>query len=447
MFGHRVPGAGGRAARAKVFALSPRRPALVASLALPALALVCGCGKKSSGSTAPHASESASSSAHAAASASGANVFASATAAADAAPVGDGTSTFEPAGDACKPAQAILAEYLQRGDLTIGARDNAIAAAWLVQVPNKPSQIAFGGFDGEARPLARVRGIATAKEGAPTLFPTGSDWTVSWFDDQGLAWARPRWEALPAPEVDHLTAIGASDADDVSLALAKSGSVVAVAPFGAERAQLSLFLFAPVDDSPRVRALGVTHHAKHPRHPAVAATAAGYQLAWADEGGRLATTLFDANGKEIGDGDTLAPPSDDKRDRLTLVPTDKGALALWEEKGVLLARPLDDKAHPSGPPRRVAQGKWSTAMPDKDGALVIFAGPASGSDDPPLELVRVKADGTPGDKGLRIAAATKDPPALADAGARIAIASTESMGTGVATKRAVLRTIAASCVK
>jgi hypothetical protein len=386
---------------------------------------------------------------------------------------GDGPARFDAVSGvpACAATTGEIATFLQRGDLSIAAREGAVAAAWLLQLPNKPTaQVAFGGFDGQGRQVARARGIGASRDYAPRLFATGDVWTVAWFDAEGLAFARPRWETQPAPEVTHLAALGKDVSEDVALARAPSGSLVVSAPFGPDRAQLSLFLFAPLDaaEAP-VRALAVTKHAKQPRRPAVAAHRGGYYLAWFEDGGRIAASHFDEGGKESETAATVIAAGEPGREGLALAATPAGAIAVWHEGGAVRARALDTSARPTGPVTTIGKGRWAQLLGLPDGAgegsaasgdagagsgttapvaLVAWVG-NDGKTDDQLLVAALDASAAPASAGLRISSGSlplKDPPSVSPMGARVAFAWTEVMSVGVAGKRAVLRTIAAGCV-
>lgn len=346
-----------------------------------------------------------------------------------------------------------IATYLQRAELTVAGRDGAIAASWLIKLSaTKPgAQLAFAGFALDAKQLARARGVGTANEVAPRIFENGAGWTLVWFDAEGLAYTRPRWETAPPPTIEHLRAVSNAAADDVALAATPGGSIVAVAPFNMDKAQLGIFSFAPTDASAApVQALGATHHAKQPRWPAVAADATGYTLAWHEQDGRIVVSRFDLVGKEIDEAYTLAdaPSGGVARERVTLVHTTKGALALWTEGDKLLARAVDQAARPAERTFVVGKGRFPALAQLGDGAIVTFLGQDGATADQ-LLAVKLSADGEPSAKGLRISEGTgavKDAPAITPAGAKMAFLWVEPMSNGVATKRAILRTLESACV-
>jgi hypothetical protein len=360
----------------------------------------------------------------------------------NAAPVGKGIASFEPL-SGCKPATTTAAEYLQRGELTIAGRPAEIGLAWLVQLKGR-AQIGFGGFDPQAKQIARTRGVGSAREHAPRLFATGDAWTLAWFDDEGLAYARPRFALQPAPEIEHLSSVRGVPAEDVGLAAAPDGSLLAVSTFGAG-GQLSLFLFAPVDGTgPKARALGLTKHAKGPRRPAAWADAAGYTIAWLESDGSIAATRFDREGKEIGTGATIASGVGERSD-LGLASLADGALVVWTESGEIRARALDASAQPRSPIWRVGSGRWATVAPRGADAVVAWVGEAGGE---PQQLVaaRVGPKG-PAVKGRRITSggAVEAPGVVAVVGDRVAFAWPEKMSAAIQSFRAQLRTVDATC--
>jgi hypothetical protein len=366
--------------------------------------------------------------------------------------VGTGAGEFLPVTKTpdCKHQSAEMAQYLLRGEMAIAGREGQIAAVWLVQLPNKlNAQIAFAGYDGDAKQLARGRGIGSARDDTPRIFATGSAWTVAWFDPAGLAFARPTWEAASAPAIEHLSAVGRELSENIGVASTPSGPLVAVAPFGPTRGQLGVFLFASVEaGAPGVKALGVTHHAKNPVRPAVAADADGYYLAWHEEGEKLVTSHFDSAGKEVDAADTLAAPGDRKRERLAMAPTSKGAIALWVEGTEIIARALDKAARPMGPAYKVASGRWATIASAGEGAIVAWVGHDGRAEDQ-LLAVRLGPDGVPSAKGLSVTDGTnavKDPPSVAGAGPRVGFGWAEPMGATIASKRAMLRSIDIRCL-
>jgi len=395
----------------------------------------------------PSAAASASSSAAPAASASSS----AAAPAAPAEPQGTGVSGFIAAGqtDTCKAQMSQVADYLQRGEVSLAGHDGAYAAAWLIKLsPSRPdAQLAFAGFSLDAKQVARARGVGTSNEIAPRLFSSGSGWTLVWFDSEGLAYAKPRWETAPLPTIEHLRAVGSADAEHVSLAGTPTGAIIAVAPFGADKSQFGMFLFAPIEpDAPAVQALGATHHAKKPRWPAVIADERGYTLAWHEEGDQIVVSRFDLKGRELGEAVTLAAPAEG-RGRVVLTATAKGAIAMWSEGDKLITRALDEEARPAAETWMVGYGKTPSLAPFGDGALAVFTG-QDGTASNQVLAVKLAANGSPSAKGIRItdAGPAKDPPAAVVVGTRVGFLWTEPMTLGVGTKRALIRAVDAACI-
>jgi hypothetical protein len=412
------------------------RPATPSSSAAPA-------------KTAPVAKASASASASAALSASASSSAAAPPVPAE--PQGTGVAGFVAAGqtDACKVQMSQVADYLQRGEVSLAGHDGAFAAAWLIKLsPGRAdAQLAFAGFSLDAKQVARARGVGTSNELAPRLFSSGPGWTLVWFDSEGLAYAKPRWETSPQPPTEHLRAVGSADAEHVSLAGTPTGAIIAVAPFGADKSQFGMFLFAPLEpDAPAVQALGATHHAKKPRWPAVIADAGGYTLAWHEEGDQIVVSRFDLKGRELGEAVTLAAAAQG-RGRVVLASTAKGAVAMWSEGDKLLARALDAEAHPAPETWVVGYGKTPSLASFGEGALALFTG-QDGTASNQVLAVKLGPNGAPSPKGIRVTdtGPAKDPPATVVVGSRVGFLWTEPMTQGVGSKRALLRTIEAACI-
>jgi hypothetical protein len=347
---------------------------------------------------------------------------------------------------ACSIASNDVGKYLKRGEVAIAGREGAVGVAWLIDLTLKV-QVAFAGFDNEARQTLRGRGVGVSREHPPRVFATGSEWTVAWLDPKGLAHTRPQSQTLPAPEIEHLSSIGPDTAEDAAVAATPGDALVAVAPFGPDRGQLALFLFAPTQpDAPPIKAVGVTKHAKSPKKPAVAANANGYFVTWLEEGGRIAASHFDAAGKE-SDAHAVMPATEAKREQLLIVASGEGAVVLWTEGDVIHARGLDREARPIAAPHVVGHGKWPILTSSADGAFAAWVGKGRTSADQ-LLVTRLAASGAPAPKGLEVTDgnAVRDPPGLTFAGARAAVAWTEVMGPTVSTKRLILRLFDPTCV-
>jgi hypothetical protein len=346
---------------------------------------------------------------------------------------------------ACKAQTIEVAGYQQRGDISVAGQKSGVAATWMVRLSGKrEDQVAFASWDAEARPVARARGVGLSARSA-RVFGTGAEWAVTWFDAKGLAYARPRVESLPAAEIGHLGAIGPELQEEVAVS-AMSGALVAVAPFGKDKLQLGLFQFAPEDaEMPAVKAIGVTHHANKPGHPAVASAAEGTFIAWHEPDGRLAASHFDAAGKETEAACTVAPASTKKRERISLVVTSTGALSMWMEEGAIQTRALDKSGCPISPVWTIAEGRWASLLPLGDGAGAVVAWMAS---DGRLLAAKLAANGAPPPRGLDIAegsSGVKDTPSAAGMGGKVAFGWAEAMSSTISSKRLLIRVVNADC--
>ena len=348
----------------------------------------------------------------------------------------------------CEATRFELAQNLLRGELALAGRPGTgggeIAASWLIQLQNK-AQIGFAGFDGQARRIARDRGIGNARENPPRLFATGDVWTVVWFEARGLAFAQPRWEAQPPPEVSHFSPLADVPPEQVALALTPNGSIVVASSFGTGGSQLSLFLFES-GSLQRAQALGVTKTAKKPRQPAVSADAAGYTVAWLEEGGVIQATRFNLEGKEVGDS-SPAVGKPGARSELALAAHAEGNFLTWLEDGEVRMRDLDKDTRPTGEIVRVGKGKFPSTLSGPEGALLAYVGEADGAPDQLLALRLTKSGPSASVVRVSESGPVLDRPALAFAGNKVAFAWTEQMNPAMAAKRAWLRTVAASCIK
>ncbi len=359
---------------------------------------------------------------------------------------------------ACKAQTVELGGYQQRGEVALGGREGVVGAAWRVRLPNRPQlQVAFASFDKDGRPLARARGVGlTMVDVPPRVFASGAEWTVVWYDEKGLAYARPRVEKLPAPDTFHLGALGSATAGDAALADSPGGAVLAAAPFGGDKSQLGIFLFAPAENASTATALGVTHHGKAPRRPAVAGGAKSTFVLW-DEGGALLGSRFDAAGRESDAPCTIAPaghdggdpqtpgPAGAERDRAQVVAVGDGAVALWMEGTRVRSRALDASGCPRSPIWTVAEGRWATMAALDGRALVAWAAP-----DGRLLAARLQPDGSPPARGINAAEGStgvKDPPAVTAFGAgKVAFAWAEAQSAVETGKRLVMRIVDAACI-
>jgi hypothetical protein len=350
------------------------------------------------------------------------------------------------ANKACKTASVDVAQYQQRGELAIAGRKDRVAVTWLVQLAGRrQEQVAFATFDPDAKQAGRARGVGLSEHTAPRAFAVGSEWTISWFDERGFAYTHPHEEPLPAPDVLHLTAIGPGEDEAVAINHVAEEGLIAAVVLPSNKDQVALFRFAPADPgAPGVKALGVTHHAKAPHHPAVAGDKDGVTVAWLEAGQRIAGSHFDAAGKEVDEACTIAPKGGAERKDLVLSSTPGGSVAVWLEGTELRARAIGPKGCPTGPIFSVGHGGSPRAIAIEGGVLAAWISPEG-----KFVAAKIAPSGKPSEKGLEIAEAVggvKDPPSIALAGGRAAFAWTEAMGPSVATRRLVLRTLDVACL-
>jgi hypothetical protein len=438
-------------------------PRDVGALAILAtIVVIAGCGRKSTGqgSSAPplEPAVATSASASAAALAPDAGAFQDASAppglpdggaeasasASNTPPVKDfrGLRAFG-ALKGCKVENVEAAIYQPRGDIAIAGQKSGVGISWMVRLAGKrEDQVAFSSYNTSGKPIARARGVGLS-EGASRVFGTGTGWAVTWFDSGGLAYVRPQPNPVPSPDIAHLSAIGSEIQDDVAVA-AMEGAMVAAAPYGEDKRQLGIFVFASEDPSaPSVRAIGVTHYASKPSHPAVAADATGTFITWQEADGHLAASHFDPAGKEAGSACVVAPASPQKRDRFALVTTATGALALWSEESAIKARALDKVGCPISPIWSVSEGRWATMTPFAGGAIVTWV-----AGEGHLFAAKLPADGAPPAYGIEVAEGSlpiKDPPAITTVGSKIAFGWAEQMEPTISSNRILVRLFSGEC--
>jgi hypothetical protein len=410
-----------------------------------AVVALLGCGRGAGGTD--HASGSASAPASAPPPSASAGPVARASAVPDAPPPGVvPPSTFAGAKSekACRAQTIEVEKYQTRGEIALAGQEDGVAVVWRLRLAGKrDEQIAFASFDEQGRRKARARAVGlTTHDIPPRVFGAGSEQVVVWFDDKGLAYARPKADALASAENGHVGAVGPEVADDVALAPWPAGGGVAAAPFGAGKSQLGLFVFA-AGEGAAVKAMGVTHYAKAPHHPAIAASASGTMVAWED-GGALVASRFDAAGKEGASACTIAPAGSTKYERLSLATTPAGAIAMWMEGSAVRTRALDASGCPASPIWTAADGKWATITSLGEGALLGWV-----AADGRFLAAKLAPTGAPPARGIDASEGTsgvKDPPALVTFGARAAFAWAEAMGPAVSTKRLNVRVVDVACV-
>jgi hypothetical protein len=350
---------------------------------------------------------------------------------------------------ACHTHTNQVAQYLTRGEVTLSGHDDTVAAGWFVKLsPKRPmAHLAFAGFSLNTRQTSSARCVGMSLEIAPRVFATNGATTLVWFDDEGFAYAKPRWQDPAPPVIGHVPAIAGEEAENVAVTASPSGSLVAVTSFATNRTQLGVFTVAPSNGAaPGIKALGVTHYAQKPRWPAIVADASGYTLAWHEDENRIVVSRFDLVGNEIHEAVTLAE-SGPARGHVLLTKTKTGAIAMWSEGDKLLARTLDDAARPGGEPLVVGRGEKPALASFGDGAIVAFLG-SEGSAPNQILALKLGSNGVPASKGIRISdgATVEDAPAIASIGTKLAFLWAQRMGSTDNTKRAMLRTIDAACV-
>ncbi len=350
-------------------------------------------------------------------------------------------ATFTPADKAgCALQTADIATYLQRGEVAMAAQKAEVAVSYLIQLHGNEAQIGFAGYDALAKRIARDRGIGTATDHAPSIFTNNGGWIVAWLDEDGLAYARPAWEAEPHIPIDHLTQAKEVPPDDLSLVSTADGSLVAISPYGTGGNQVTLFRFGVPGKAPE--AIGLTKRATQPHHPVVAPSGDGFGAVWIEGDGHLQSVFFDASGKPTSGSMLLAPPA--KRADLSLLPTSKGFVLTWSEGDEVRTLALKGDATPDGAIHVVGKGHSPRMTINGDDIYLAFVGDAGGK---PEQLLLTKLPGTTALVVSDGQTPVKDPPSIASLGARVAVLYTEAMSTSVSTRRAILRTLDAACLK
>jgi hypothetical protein len=404
---------------------------------LIALVALGGCGPKASGKT--HAAASVS-----AESAPTASATSSASAPEPQAPpstTGTGVGTFVPADKAgCATASADIATYLQRSDVAMAVQKGEVAISYLIQLHGNEAQIGFAGYDAQAKRLGRDRGIGTATEHVPAIFAGGGKWIVTWLDDGGLAYARPQWEAELHLAIEHLSLAKDVAPDDLSLTSSADGALLAISPYGTAGDQLTLFRFAVPGKAPE--AIGITKQATHPHHPVVAADADGFAAVWVEADGHLQSTRFDANGKPSAGSTLLVGPG--KRADISIMTKAAGFQLVWSEGENVLTLGLTKDAEADGSIQVVGKGHWPRAASSGDAVYVAFVGDAGGK---PEQLLVTKLPATTAIVASDGLTPVKDPPSFGVVGTRVALTYTEAMSPAVSSRRAILKTLDAACIK
>jgi hypothetical protein len=311
----------------------------------------------------------------------------------------------------CHARSRELEPNLASGLMALGVRDKSFAVARFFRTNTRNEGLmAFGGYDSLTRTVGTSYGLGKAQLFVPRVFPRKDDWLVTWFDTQGLVFSKAGWSPTTTP-IKRLAALTTEQAEHIALAPTVEGPLLATAPLsGTTAQQLGLFLFAPVDDgADTVKAIGATHHASHPEHPAVTQDRDGYVVAWEDQptenGPReIAIARFDSAGREVGAHLTLSTPGR-AASRPALASSEAGLVVAWVEKDgdrpVVVVRVIDRSWQITAPARRVDTGTAPSLVATKDGALLVFLRQAP---DKPSHVaaVLIAGNGHPADRGVLV---------------------------------------------
>ncbi|MFO0616381.1 MAG: hypothetical protein U0414_27565 [Polyangiaceae bacterium] len=353
-------------------------------------------------------------------------------------PAGPGATKFITADEAkCHLASIEVAQYLSRGELALATTPTEIALGWLVQGQGD-AKIGVGAFDGQAKRVMRDRSIADTKTHGPVLYAGKDDWIVTWFEEDGLAFARTRKEPDNHYDIGKFSMMRDVPLDDLAIAQTPDGSFVAASPFATGGKQLTVFTFSSSPTSATKQSVGMTRSGTTPHNPVVAADADGFLLVWVESSSQLRSVRLDAAGKSSGGASTLLGPA--KRTGLSLLGAEDGFYLTWSEGPLIAAVKLTKDGTVAAPPIKIGEGKW--ARPAVSGADLFVAYVIEGD-----KLVVVKArGGAAPTSGVVVADVAKDPPMLGISGSRLATFSTEPIHQAVATKRAMLRTVDVACI-
>jgi hypothetical protein len=311
----------------------------------------------------------------------------------------------------CHPHYRELEPNLASGLVAIGVREKGFAVArYFRSKTRNEGLVAFGGYDTLTHTIGTSYGVGKAALYPLRVFPRKDDWLVTWFDPQGLVYTKAGW----APTTSAIKRIGAlttEQAEHIALAPTVEGPLLATAPLsGATAQQLGLFLFAPADEgADTVKAIGATHHASRPEHPAVVQDRDGYVVAWEDqptEGGprQIAIARFDSAGREVGLHQVLSTPGR-AASHPTLASSEAGLAVAWVEKEgdspAIVARIIDRTWQITTPASRIDRGSSPALAATKDGVLLVFLRQAT---DKPSHVAAVllSGNGHPADHGILV---------------------------------------------
>lgn len=307
----------------------------------------------------------------------------------------------------CQVRTRDLEANLATGAVGLASKGNDVAFSWLYRGKGKgEGLLAFGGYDTQGRLLAAGHGLGKGALFAPRVFPSGDGWSVAWFDQQSLVFARATWSPLPNP-VGRLAAVTTEVAEHTAIAPTSGGQLLATAPLAGGQ-QLGLFQFTPSGDgADTVKAIGATHHANHPEHPALAELNDGYVIAWQDtpEGKLSAVQLsrFDAGGRELGAQISLSTPGR-AASHPSLVTTASGVLVTWVEHegeaSAVVVRSIDRSFASAGPAHHVDAGSAPLLIAMKDGGATLGFLRTTDNGPSHLAAVHVSDDGKPAERGV-----------------------------------------------
>lgn len=382
-------------------------------------------------------SQAASSAAPPPSSASSAHPSSSAAPSAPSAPPVGGVTEWASIDDVkdCSAKSRDLDPNLAHGVIGLAARGKDFGTSWLYRTNAKSEGlIAFGGYDTQTRTVGAAHGLGKGSLYTSRVFPRKDGWIVTWFDGEGLAWAKTTWAAAKA-DVEHLRAITVEMGEHTAISATVEGDLLATAPLAGEDSQLGLFLFAPPGGGGGVKAIGATHHAKRPHHPAVSEMGKGYVVAWEDEpeAGKprqVVISRFDENGKELDPQLVVSTPGR-AASRPAVASIDNTVIAAWVEQdgqgSVVVARAIGAAWSLSGPAHLIDKGTAPQLAPAEGGMALAFV--RQGGETLHIAAVHIDAQGETPKKGVIVSDATKAKGAVADAPA---IASGDDGRLGVA---------------
>ena len=397
---------------------APERPWITATMLV---SLLSGCPR--SNRTSPDPTPSASAAPSAPAGSSSASSAPSPSASAPPAPIPQGPPTggvksWEPAEGrkGCSAHGLELDPNLAFGALRVAARGKEMAATRFLRTGSKlEGQLAFGGYDTQTRSISTSYGLGKARFLPTWLFPRKEDWVVFWFDSKGLVFTRTGW-SVSASKIGRFAAIPVEEADRVTiLETTSDGPLLGISPLSVEpNSQLGLFTFVPGETlAEDVKAIGATHQAVRPSHPAVVASPERYYLAWQDalapgKPSAVVLTSFDANGRELDTQRVVSTP--DAAAQQPAITLHEGTVLLaWTERNgandEVIVRAFNKDLQPLDAPRRVDRGTHPVLTATKKGAALLFLRQDT---DPKLAhaaLVHVNKRGVPSDLGVLLSPA------------------------------------------